>query len=200
MGINVRIQNDRAWQFPRRIAGVAMSALCAASIAASMGWIANSNGASDHTEAVNVASAQPGGVNAAADWMRSPNQNGRGTCGGCGVVESMREIADPGTAGNTVRCSARANSVERIAGSNQDEQDVDVATLVAWHLHTRIGVGCDDEGPPAPPHRKDSTIHYEVIVLFRDGSRRVIQDVVYESRVPTWRHGDRVKLLTDVIS
>jgi hypothetical protein len=168
-----------------------------------MGWIANSNGVSDQAEAVNVASAQPQprGAKAGPDWTRSPNLNSRGTCGECGVVESMREIADPGTASNTARCNARANAAERIAGSNQEQENVDVATLVAWHLNTRAGVGCDDdEGTPAPLLRKESTMHYEVIVLFRDGSRRVVRDVVYESRVPMWRRGDRVKLMADVIS
>lgn len=195
------MKDIKSGHLPMRIAGAAIVVFCAAGIAAALGWIPTSMGGSDDPKPIELtaAPAQSGDAEAHADLVQTPNRKARPTrCNDCGVVESIREIADPSEASNAVRCETR-DPAEGIAGGNQDEESVAIATLVAWHVYVRTGLGCGNEGALPPPSRHSSTLHYEIVVVFRDGSRRAFRDVVNESRVPTWRLGDRVKIMTEVI-
>ena len=195
------MKNIKSGYLPMRIAGAAIVVFCAAAIAAALGWIPTSMGGGDDPKSIELtaAPAQSRDAQAHADLVQTQSRNARPTrCNDCGVVESMREIADPSEASNVVRCETR-DPAQGIAGGNQDEESVAIATLVAWHVYVRTGMGCGNEGALAPSSRHSSTLHYEIIVVFRDGSRRAFRDVVNESRVPTWRLGDRVKIMTEVI-
>lgn len=119
-----------------RITGVTIVVFCAAGIAGSMGWIPTSIGPSDNPGPIELsaAPAQSGGAKAYVDLAQAPSESARATrCGECGVVESMREIVDPGEASNPVRCETRGNPAEGIAGSNQEEENIDTPQN-GWRL------------------------------------------------------------------
>ena len=194
----MQLKIRKPWRLPMRIASAAIVVLCAAGVAAVLGWTPSSMGGAPKPNQL-TAPLQPGDPNAQALPLQAPNGNTRATrCGDCGVVESMREIADPSERGSATRCEPGGNPVTGTAGGGETE-NVPIETLVAWHVYARTGMGCVDELTLAPSSRHSSTLHYEVVVVFRDGSRRAFKEVVNESRVPTWRLGDRVKVMTEVI-
>jgi hypothetical protein len=78
-----------------RIASAAIVVLCAAGVAGVLGWTPSSMGGAPKPNQL-TAPLQPGDPNGQARPLQAPNGNTRATrCGDCGVVESMREIADP---------------------------------------------------------------------------------------------------------
>jgi hypothetical protein len=111
----------------------------------------------------------------------------------------MQEIAGPSEAIYRDGCQTHPGEAADAAARTHEEDMIDIATLVAWHVYALTGLGCEDGGAPAPSMRRSSTTYYEIIVLFRDGSRRAIREVVNESRAPSWRLRDRVKVMSEVI-
>jgi hypothetical protein len=111
----------------------------------------------------------------------------------------MQEIASPSEAIYRDGCQSHRGEAADAAARTHEEEIIDIATLVAWHVYALTGLGCDDGGAAVPSMRRSATTNYEIIVLFRDGSRRAIREVVTESRAPSWRLRDRVKVMSEMI-
>jgi hypothetical protein len=186
---------------PLRIASLAAGVLCAAGLAASVEWSHPSietrgeGGAVESHGAVPLpGSDEPSEVPQTSGTIASAVR-----CPECGVVESMQEIASPSEAIYRDGCQSHRGEAADAAARTHEEEIIDIATLVAWHVYALTGLGCDDGRTPVPSMRRSSTTHYEIIVLFRDGSRRAIREVVNESRAPSWRLRDRVKVMSEMI-
>src|SRR5712664_1660177 len=81
------------------IAGIAVTLFCAAGIAAIMGWIPTSTagaGSSAAPVAAPVQSASSRTYSAPARNASSSSAPARSICTECGIVESTREISEPG--------------------------------------------------------------------------------------------------------
>ena len=190
------------------ITGIAVILFSAAGIAAIMGWIPTSTGTSGNNAALEklgpdtAKSAAPKSQTAprqaastakpAAPKTQTPpvqvanNAPVKMTCAECGVVESVREIQHQGAStglgavggavvggllGNQVG-SGRGNTAATIAGAVG-------GTIAGNEIEKRVKSG---KG-------------YEITVRFDDGSSRVIS----AASAPTWRSGDRVKVVGGVI-
>lgn len=180
------------------IAGIALTLFCAVGIAALMGWIPNSmGGASDQAaigqqSANTVSPAVPKAPRAAASAPAAVARAAPApvaavsTCAECGVIESVREIeakgkgSGLGAVGGAVVGGLLGNQVG--GGRGQDAMTVVGA------------VGGAVAGNEVEKRVKTSK-SYEVTVRLRDGSSRVIS----EAGVPTWRTGDKVKVVNGVI-
>jgi len=185
------------------IAGIALTLFCAVGIAALMGWIPNSMGGASGKAALEqqpanavppaapkapravaahpapVAHTAP--VPVAAVKIAAPV-----TCAECGVIESVREVeakgkgSGLGAVGGAVVGGLLGNQVG--GGRGQD-----VMTVVG-------AVGGAVAGNEVEKRVKTSK-SYEVTVRLHDGSSRVIS----EASQPTWRTGDKVKVINGVI-
>jgi len=159
-------------------AGVALILFCAAGIAAFMGWVPTSmGGISDSVMPKHSANtSRPVARTAPA----------RTKCAECGVVESMREIdvRGEGTGLGAVGGAVVGGVLGHQVGSGRGN---DVATVVG-------AVGGAVAGNQIEKHAR-STKSYEITVRFDDGSSRVIS----EGNPPTWRTGDKVKVINGVI-
>ena len=108
------------------------------------------------------------------------------TCAECGVIESVREVAAKGqgsglgAVGGAVVGGLLGNQVG--GGRGQD-----VMTVVG-------AVGGAVAGNEIEKRVK-TTKSYSITVRFDDGSSRVIS----EANAPTWRAGDKVKVINGVI-
>jgi outer membrane lipoprotein SlyB len=180
------------------IAGIALTLFCAVGIAAIMGWIPNSmGGASDKVAAVQqsantVPSAAPKAPMATASRSApvahtAPVQVAAvATCAECGVIESVREIdakgkgSGLGAVGGGVVGGLLGNQV----GAGRGKDVMTVVGVVGGAL-----AGNEVE------KRVKTTKHYEVTVRLHDGSSRVIS----EASLPTWRTGDKVKVINGAI-
>jgi len=185
------------------IAGIALTLFCAVGIAALMGWIPNSmGGASDKAaigqqsantvppaapKAPRAAAAHPAPVAHTAPVPVAPVKIAAvSTCAECGVIESVREVeakgkgSGLGAVGGAVVGGLLGNQVG--GGRGQD-----VMTVVG-------AVGGAVAGNEVEKRVKMSK-SYEVTVRLHDGSSRVIS----EASLPTWRTGDKVKLVNGVI-
>ncbi len=165
------------------VAGIALILFCAAGIAAIMGWIPTSIGVGSVVEspAKKAAQAQP-----AAKAKAPPAQVASSAlvakCGNCGVIESVREIAAKGegsglgAAGGAVVGGLLGHQV----GGGSGKQ---IATVVG-------AVGGAVAGNEVEKRVK-ATKSYDITVRLDDGSTRVINEV----NTPSWRSGDRVKVV-----
>jgi outer membrane lipoprotein SlyB len=173
-------------------AGIAVILFCAAGIAAFMGWIPTSTGGTSDSVMLDQHSANmPNPV--AQRTLTAPMQvannmpaPARARCAECGVIESMREIevrgegTGLGAVGGAVVGGVVGHQVGRGRGN-------DVATVLG-------AVGGAMAGNQIEKQAK-STKSYEITVRFDDGSSRVIN----EANPPTWRTGDKVKVMNGVI-
>ena len=107
-------------------------------------------------------------------------------CAECGVVQSVREIATKGQGSGVgaVGGAVVGGLLGHQVGSGRGQ---DIATVVG----AVGGVVAGNE----IEKRVKSGKSYEITVRFEDGSSRVIQ----EANAPTWRTGDRVKVINGVI-
>lgn len=180
------------------IAGIAVTVFSGLGIAAIMGWLPTTIGSPGGTSA--ISKHEPAPVNRAAPRAqsgpvsppaRAPDSAGNARhaavrCVECGVIESVREVdtrgegSGLGAVGGAVVGGVLGNQVG--GGRGQD-----IAT-VAGALGGAVA-GNEIE------KRVKSTKSYEITVRFEDGSSRVIRDV----QAPTWRTGDRVKVIDGVI-
>jgi outer membrane lipoprotein SlyB len=158
------------------VAAIALIVLCAAGIAAVMGWIPGSAGKPGEPPlAAKVEKPRPAASSRAA-----------AVCAECGVVQSVREIDTKGEAsgvgavGGAVVGGVLGNQVVR--GDNRKVATVGGAVVGAV-------VGNEIE-----KHVK-STKSYEITVRFDDGTSRVIT----EANESTWRAGDKVKLVNGAL-
>ncbi len=190
------------------ITGIAVILFSAAGIAAIMGWIPTSTGTSGTNagyQTLGPDTARPaapksqrapvqaaGTAKPAAPKTQTPpvqmasNAPAKLACAQCGVIESVREVQRQGQTtgmgavggavvggllGNQVG-SGRGNTAATIAGAVG-------GTIAGNEIEKRVKAG---KG-------------YEITVRFDDGSSRVISS----ANAPTWRSGDRVKVVDGVI-
>lgn len=165
------------------IAGIAVTVFSAAGIAAIMGWIPTST--SSPGNSAGLAKQPTASAQAAARANRAPVQVAS-KCAECGVVESIREIdvKGEGSGVGAVGGAVVGGVIGHQVGSGRGQ---DVATVVG-------AVGGAVAGHQIEKHVK-STTSYEITVRFEDGSSRVI----HEASAPSWRTGDRVKVINGVI-
>jgi outer membrane lipoprotein SlyB len=169
------------------IAGIAVTLFSAVGIAAIMGWIPTSTGGpGDSVVAAKQSAAQPAARSHTAP-SRAPSQiASRARCAECGVIEAVREIdtkgegSGLGAVGGAVVGGVLGHQVG--GGRGQD-----IATVVG-------AVGGAVAGNEIEKRAKSSK-SYEITVRFEDGSSRVIN----EASAPSWRTGDRVKVINGVI-
>ncbi len=191
------------------VAGITAILFGAAGIAAIMGWIPTSTGSSGNNVALEKLKPDAA-IPAAPKTQRTPAHPSSTTkpsvpkaqtppvqvadnappvtsrCAECGVIESVREVQHPGQStglgavggavvggllGNQVG-SGRGNTVATIAGAVG-------GTVAGNEIEKRVKSG---KG-------------YEITVRFEDGSTRVINS----ASAPSWRTGDRVRVVDGVI-
>lgn len=177
------------------IAGIAVTVFSVAGIAAIMGWIPTSTSRPTDNAALakeSAAPAKPAAARARATPEQAPVQmamNKPGVsavCAECGVVESVREIdtkgegSGLGAVGGAVVGGVLGHQIG--GGSGQK-----IATVVG-------AVGGAVAGNEIEKRVK-SAKSYDITIRFEDGSSRVIN----EANAPSWRVGDRVKVINGVI-
>lgn len=175
-------------------AGVAVIIFSAVGIAAVMGWIPISTSSPGPTgeppKAAQQASAVPPKP-ASARHQQPPaqvaaNAPARVRCAECGVVESVREIEKAGEASGL---GAVAGGVVGGVVGNQvgGGRGRDAMTVIG-------AVGGAVAGNQIEKKAKATKV-YEVTIRFEDGSVRTVT----EPNAPTWRQGDRVKVINGQI-
>jgi outer membrane lipoprotein SlyB len=202
METQVNKMDSQSGKFPHAIiwiAGVALTVVCAAGTAALMGWIPNSAGgpadrtpierqsANDATPAAPKPHATAATNHPAQVAHPAPARVAvASTCADCGVIESVREIDTKGSGsgvggvGGAVVGGLLGNQVGGGRGK-------DVMTVVG-------AVGGAFAGNEIEKRVK-STKSYEITVRLQDGSSRAISSAT----LPTWRTGDKVKLVNGAI-
>jgi outer membrane lipoprotein SlyB len=175
------------------VAGIAIILFCAAGIAAIMGWIPTSIGGTRETALVadkekpvkkTVQAAVPAKPKAPPVEVASSAPVTK--CSNCGVIESVREIAAKGegsglgAAGGAVVGGLLGHQV----GGGSGKQ---IATVVG-------AVGGAVAGNEVEKRVK-ATKSYDITVRLDDGSTRVFNEV----NAPSWRSGDRVRIVDGVI-
>jgi outer membrane lipoprotein SlyB len=171
-------------------AGIAVILFCAAGIAAFMGWMPTSMGGTGDSVTLDKQSANTATPVAkrtrTAPVQVANNTPARAKCAECGVIESMREIdvRGDGTGLGAVGGAVVGGVLGHQVGSGRGN---DVATVLG-------AVGGAVAGNQIEKHAR-STKSYEITVRFDDGSSRVIN----EANPPTWRTGDKVKVINGVI-
>lgn len=190
------------------ITGIAVVLFSAAGIAAIMGWIPTSTGTSDinaahqtlepdtakpaapksqRAPAQAASTAKPAAPKTQTPPVRTAsNAPAKLACAECGVIESVREVQHQGqstllgTVGGAVVGGLLGNQI----GSGRGRTAATVAGAVGGTI-----AGNEIE------KRVNTTKGYEITVRFEDGSSRVIN----AASAPTWRTGDRVKVVDGVI-
>jgi outer membrane lipoprotein SlyB len=168
------------------IAGIAITLFCAAGIAAIMGWIPASTGSPGDAAKLAAAPAQSTPVKPHTAPTHIANSTpARLICAECGVVESTREIVQPGKGsgiggiGGAVVGGVLGHQVGN--GRGQDLATVAGAVGGAY-------AGNEIE------KRVQSTKSYEITVRFEGGSSRVFNEAN-----PSWHTGDRVRVSDGMI-
>jgi len=156
--------------------------------AAIMAWIPTSTGGPVDSVFARQPAAHPAARStpSQAPAQVASNAPARAQCAECGVIEAVREIntkgegSGIGAVGGAVVGGVLGHQVG--GGRGQD-----VATVVG-------AVGGAVAGNEIEKRVK-SNKSYEITVRFEDGSSRVIN----EASAPSWRTGDRVKVINGVI-
>lgn len=177
------------------IAGIAVTVFSVAGIAAIMGWIPTSTSSPTDNAALaqqSTAAAKPASARTRATPEQAPVRVAsnspvvRAACAECGVVESVREIdkkgegSGLGAVGGAVVGGVLGHQVGGGSGKK-------IATVVG-------AVGGAVAGNEIEK-RVNSAKSYDITVRFEDGSSRVIN----ETNAPSWRVGDRVKVINGAI-
>jgi outer membrane lipoprotein SlyB len=195
------------------IAGIAVTVFSVAGIAAIMGWIPTSSSGPTESIAVppqTMAPAKPAsGTNTASAQARRDEareqareaarrdeareararaqaQVAQARCAECGVIESVREIATKGTGSGigAVGGAVVGGVLGHQVGGGRGQ---DIATVVG-------AVGGAVAGNEIEKRVKAEK-SFDITVRFEDGSSRVIN----QASAPSWRIGDRVKVINGVI-
>ena len=184
------------------VAGIALILFSAVGVAAFMGWLPSANGdahdkAALEQHSANTVAPAPAPVpvtrHAAPVRHTSPVQSASPApsryerhCSECGVIESVQEIQTKGqgsglgAVGGGVVGGLLGNQVGGGHGK-------DAMTVVG-------AIGGAMAGNEVEKRVKSAT-SYATTVRFDDGSSRVIS----EANLPTWRAGDKVKVIDGVI-
>jgi outer membrane lipoprotein SlyB len=163
------------------IAGIALIVFCGVGVAAFMGWITSSAGKPAEPSLVGKID-QPRSVEKVRPAARTPVA----ICAECGVVQSVLEIdakgegSGLGAAGGAVVGGILGHQV----GGGDGKKIMTVVGAVGGAV-----AGNEIE------KRVKTTKSYEITVRFDDGSSRVFT----EANVPSWRNGDKVKVINGVI-
>lgn len=171
------------------VAATALIVFCGAGVAAMMGWIPTSLGKPDaavltpSSSATEPAVARPKArsiVPAAAPVVVLVK------CVECGVIQSVREIETKGegTGLGAVGGAVVGGVLGSQVGGGSGKKVMTVVGAVGGAV-----AGNEIE------KRVKSAKSYEITVRFDDGSSRVIS----EASTPTWRAGDKVKVINGVI-
>ena len=142
---NIEMQTQASQQYnqPGRITGIAMVMYCAAVIATLLTWAPSSIGSVNDDAAPAKLSAMPphgvGAKEAPADPAHeSSDSSTRPTCAELGEIALTQETERTGKSGGSVGCGVGSNLAGGTsAGSNRIEEQIDVGTLLAWHLQAR---------------------------------------------------------------
>lgn len=168
------------------IAGIAVTVFSAGGIAAIMGWIPTSISSPADDNALAKQPAAPASAQARAQVADRATARANTRCAECGVVELVREIETKGE-GSGVGAVGGAVVGGVLGHQVGGGRGQDVATVVG-------AVGGAVAGHQIEKHVK-STKSYEITVRLEDGSSRVI----HEAGAPSWRTGDRVKVVNGAI-
>ena len=192
--MNTNVNNSRQpllW-----IVGVAIVLFCAAGIAAIMGWVPTSIAGGNSSTLAAAPAPAPTKTSAPAQVANhhaeqhnrvdvASNTPVRTTCRDCGVIESVREISEPGKGSGVGGVSGAV--VGGVLGHQVGNgRGNDLATVAG-------AIGGAFAGN-AIEKRVNATKSYEVIVRFEGGSSRT-----FNLASSTWRSGDRVRVVDDVI-
>lgn len=165
------------------IAAIALILFCAAGVAAIMGWIPRGGADSD----VPLAKSQPKAVAGKMPTQSSQPKRvaavpAKNVCRECGVIESVRTVEQAGDAKGlgAVAGGVVGGVVGNQVGSGRGQ---DLATVAG-------AVGGAVAGHQIEKYVKKTTV-YQINVRFDDGTTRVLT----RSQAPTWRSGDRVKVV-----
>jgi outer membrane lipoprotein SlyB len=201
MDTQVGTTGSKSGKFPEAviwIAGVALTLFCGVGIAALMGWIPNSIGGAGETavvgqqSATGASSVAPRAPRAAASHAApvahpAPEPVAAvAVCAECGVIESVREVdakgkgSGVGAVGGAVVGGLLGNQM----GAGHGKQAMTVLGAVGGAV-----AGNEVE------KRVKTTKSYDITVRLNDGSSRVIS----EAGQPTWRIGDKVKVVNGAI-
>lgn len=167
------------------IAGIAVILFCMAGIAAIMGWIPTSIGSSSEVD-MDKAAKKTAQSSATKPKAQVASNAPIAKCSACGAIESVREISEKGegsglgAAGGAVVGGVLGHQV----GGGTGKQ---IATVIG-------AVGGAVAGNEVEKRVK-ATKSYEITVRLDDGSTRVIN----EANPPTWRSGDRVRIVDGAI-
>jgi outer membrane lipoprotein SlyB len=185
------------------VAAIALIVFCGAGFAAIMGWIPTSMGNQPDAAALAAAEkakaapvkAVPAKVAEAPHekvWRDRPSQApapavvAAARCAECGVIQSVRAVESKG-AGSGVGAAGGA-VVGGVLGHQVGHGDGNtIATVLG-------AVGGAVAGNEIEKRVKTSK-SYEITVRFDDGSSRMFT----EANAPTWRSGDKVKVVNGVI-
>ena len=174
-------------------AAIALIIFSLVGIAAFMGWIPNSIG---NPGAEDVPTKASSNKTHKSDTQRKTNTHVSSNtfsstptkviCNECGVVQSTREIVQPGDGGavGIVGGAVVGGLLGNQVGKGRGKDVATVAGAVGGAV-----VGNEIE------KRVDTTKRYEVAVRFNDGTSRVFT----ETRPTLWRAGDHVKLVDGVL-
>ena len=180
------------------IAGTAVTVFSVAGIAAIMGWIPTSTSSPAENTALSRQSTAPAKPAAArahtattqaqsqAPVQVASNTPAKARCVECGVIESVREIETKGEGSGlgAVGGAVVGGLLGHQVGGGRGQ---DVATVVG-------AVGGAVAGNEVEKRVKSGK-SYEITIRFEDGSSRAI----HEASAPSWRTGDRVKVIDGVI-
>jgi hypothetical protein len=125
-----------------RITGMAMAMPRAAAIAVLLAWTPSSIGSADHDSArarLPAVPAQAAGTKAVpADPGYGPGDLPTGPmCAELGVIRATRFTEDNGESADAVGCGIGNNLAGGKPSRAYDEERVDVATFLAWHVEGR---------------------------------------------------------------
>jgi len=173
------------------IAGIAVTLFSAVGIAAIMGWVPSSIS----SPAENIVLANPAAKPAVARAHATPTQvpaqvasntSAKVRCAECGVIETVREIETKGegTGLGAVGGAVVGGLLGHQVGGGRGQ---DVATVV--------GVVGGAVAGNEVEKRVKSGKSYEITIRLEDGSSRVMHEAI----APSWRAGDRVKVIDGVI-
>lgn len=173
------------------VAAIALIVLSGVVVAALMGWIPTSmSKPGDEAALSKLSTAKPGPAKVVVAKVEAPKTApvplAAAKCTECGVIQSVREIETKGegsglgAAGGAVVGGVLGSQV----GGGSGKKVMAVVGAVGGAV-----AGNEIE------KRVKSTKSYEITVRFDDGSSRVIS----EANAPTWRAGDKVKVINGVI-
>lgn len=173
------------------VAAIALIVFCGAGVAAMMGWIPTSLGKPEEPALTKLdkpatRSAQAAAVKVPAKASVVKPAVLAAACAECGVVQSVHEVAAKGE-GSGLGVVGGAVAGGLLGSQVGDGRGKSVMTAVG-------AVGGAIAGNEIEKRVK-TTKSYAVTVRFEDGSSRVIS----EANAPTWRAGDKVKVVNGVI-